>query len=127
MAQALAEKLEYAGPAEKERVVSVPQREQLESTPEPPFPRGEETEPSARVPNHKREKVKVGESRILVKERRSEREHEKERVGRFQGEEGDQAKKASLGDVQGSMSGRMDAKALQEICRVLVSLQSGQT
>ena len=36
MAQASAE-LEHTGPAEKERVVSVPQREQLARTPEPPL------------------------------------------------------------------------------------------
>ena len=47
MAQASAEKLEQTGPAEKERVVSVPQREQLASTPEPLLPKGKETEPSA--------------------------------------------------------------------------------
>ena len=46
MAQASAEKLEHSGPAEKERVVSVPQREQLASTPEPPLPKGKGTEPS---------------------------------------------------------------------------------
>ena len=46
MAQALAEKLEQTGPAEKERVASVSQREQLARTPEPPFPQGKGTEPS---------------------------------------------------------------------------------
>ena len=46
MAQASAEKLEHTGPAETESVVSVPQREQLESTPEPSLPRGKGTEPS---------------------------------------------------------------------------------
>ena len=40
MRQASAEKLEHTGPAEKERVASVPQREQLASTPEPPLPKG---------------------------------------------------------------------------------------
>ena len=45
MAQASAEKLKHTGPAEKERVVSVPQRKQLASTPEPPLPRGEGTKP----------------------------------------------------------------------------------
>ena len=40
MAQASAEKLEHTGPAEKERVASVPQREQLASTPESPLPKG---------------------------------------------------------------------------------------
>ena len=34
------------GPAEKERVASVPQREQLASTLEPPFPKRKGTEPS---------------------------------------------------------------------------------
>ena len=46
MAQASAEKLEQTGPIEKERVASVPQREQLASTPELPFPKGKRTEPS---------------------------------------------------------------------------------
>ena len=46
MAQALAEKLEHTGPAEKERMASVPQRKQLARTPEPPLPRGEGTERS---------------------------------------------------------------------------------
>ena len=40
------EKLEHTGPAKKERVVSVPQREQLASTPEPLLPKGKGTEPS---------------------------------------------------------------------------------
>ena len=42
MAQASAEKLEHTGPAEKERVASVPQREQLASTPEQPLPKEKE-------------------------------------------------------------------------------------
>ena len=46
MAQASAEKLEHTGPAEKERVASVPPREQLARTPEPPLPKGKGTEPS---------------------------------------------------------------------------------
>ena len=46
MAQASAEKLEHTGPAEKERVTSVPQREQLASTPEAPLPKQKGTEPS---------------------------------------------------------------------------------
>ena len=46
MAQALAEKLEHAGPAEKERVDSMPKKEQLTSAPEPPLPKGKGTEPS---------------------------------------------------------------------------------
>ena len=46
MAQASVEKLEQTGPAEKERVASVPQREQMARTPEPPLPKGKGTEPS---------------------------------------------------------------------------------
>ena len=45
-AQASAEKLEHTGPAEKERVASVPQREQLASTPGPTLPEGKGTKPS---------------------------------------------------------------------------------
>ena len=43
MAQASTEKLEQTGLAEKERVVSVPQREQMERTPKPPLPKGKGT------------------------------------------------------------------------------------
>ena len=46
MVQASAEKLKQTGPAQKERVTSVPHREQLASTPEPLLPKGKETEPS---------------------------------------------------------------------------------
>ena len=45
MAQASAEKLKHTGPAEKERVASVPQREQLARTPEPPLSKAKGTEP----------------------------------------------------------------------------------
>ena len=46
MAQTSAEKLEQTGPAENERVASVPPREQLATTPKPPLPKGKATEPS---------------------------------------------------------------------------------
>ena len=72
MAQTSAEKLEHTGPAEKERVVSVPQREQLARTPEPPLPKRKRTEPSVqstRLWERGRERVKVGESRTLARER----------------------------------------------------------
>ena len=52
MVQASANKLEQTGPAEKERVASVPQREQLESTPEPPLPKRKEQSRLSRVPDH---------------------------------------------------------------------------
>ena len=45
MAQVSAEKLQHTGPAEKERVASVPQREQLARTPEPPLPKAKGIEP----------------------------------------------------------------------------------
>ena len=44
MAQALVEKLEHTGPAKKERVASVPQREQLASTPKLLLPKEKGTE-----------------------------------------------------------------------------------
>ena len=43
MAQASAEKLEHTGSAEKKRLATVPQREQLASTPELPLPKGKGT------------------------------------------------------------------------------------
>ena len=46
MAQASVEKLEHTGPAEKKRVASMPQREELASTSEPSLPKGKGTEPS---------------------------------------------------------------------------------
>ena len=65
MAQALAEKLEQTRPAGKERVASVPPREQLESTPEPPLPKGKGTEPSVQsTRSWGGERVKVSESKV---------------------------------------------------------------
>ena len=49
MSQTSAEILEHTGPAEKEKMASVPQREQLTSTQESPLPKG--TEPFSRVPD----------------------------------------------------------------------------
>ena len=46
MAKGSAENLEHNGAAEKERVASVPQREQLASTPEPLLPIGKTVESS---------------------------------------------------------------------------------
>ena len=62
MVQALAEKSEHTGPAEKERAASVPQREQLARTPEPPLPKGKGAEPSGQSTRSMTgERVKVGE------------------------------------------------------------------
>ena len=69
MAQASAEKLEHTVPAEKERVASVPQTEQLARTPEPPLPKGKEQSRLSISPDHGGERVKMGESRTLARER----------------------------------------------------------
>ena len=55
MVQASAEKLEHTGPAEKERVASVPQRDQLASMPEPLLPKQKGAVPSVnqKAPDHK--------------------------------------------------------------------------
>ena len=106
MAQASAEKLEHTGPAEKERVASIPQKEQLASTPEP------RTEPSVQSikSRGKRESTRARVARWREKGG-SEREHEEERVdstvkeSRFQGGKGGQAKRASLEEVEEGMSG----------------------
>ena len=65
-------KLEYTGPADKERVASVPQREQMAATPEPLLPKGKRT---AVCPEHqivRWERVKVSESRTLARKRRED-------------------------------------------------------
>ena len=57
------------------------------------------------------ERFKMGENRTLARLSGSEREHGEERVdstvneGRFQGGQGGQARRASLAQVEGSMSG----------------------
>ena len=53
MAQGLAEKLEHTRPAKKKRVTSVPQREQLASTPEPSLPKKKEPSHLSRTPDRK--------------------------------------------------------------------------
>ena len=64
--------------------------------------------------------VKVGQSAPWRERGGSEREHEEKRVdstvkeGRFQGGKGGQARRVSLGEVGGGMSGWADAKALQD-------------
>ena len=73
MAQSLLEKLDHTGPAEKERVASVLQREQLVGTPEPPLSGGKGTEPSvpSTDPDHE-----VGESQRGRKPYFGEREED---------------------------------------------------
>ena len=69
MVQASAEKLEHTGPAEKETVASVPQREQLARTPEPPLPKGKRAKPSVQSTRSWGERVKVSESHTLARVR----------------------------------------------------------
>ena len=76
MAQTSAEKFEQTGPAEKESVTSMPQSEQLASTPEPPLPKVKGTERYVQITRSRREGIKISESGTLARERgRSEREH----------------------------------------------------
>ena len=73
MVQASAEILEHTGPAEKGRVASVPQREQLASMPKPPLPKGKGIELSVQSIRLWGRRVKVGKSRALATERERER------------------------------------------------------
>ena len=63
MAQGLEEKLENTGPVKKEKIASLPQKEQLVSMPEPPLPKQKDR---PICPYHqivKWERAKVSESR----------------------------------------------------------------
>ena len=51
--QASVEKLEHTGPVKKKGVASVPQREQLASTPDLPMPKGKEQSCLSRAPDRK--------------------------------------------------------------------------
>ena len=103
--QTSAEKLEHTRPTEKERVASVPERESSwQERHSRPCQKKKEQSCLFRVPNHERERVKMGQREGGG----SEREHGEERMdstvkeGRFQG---GQARRASLEQVEGSMSG----------------------
>ena len=104
-------KLERTGPAEKERVASVPQREQLARTPELLLPKGKGTELSVQSTRSWRGDSQGGREPHRRERGGSEREHGEEKVdstvneGRFQGGKGRQAKRASLEEVQGSIIG----------------------
>ena len=70
MAQASAQKLEHTGPAEKERVASVPQRESSwQERRSRPYQKEKEQSRLSKAPDHEGERVKVGESRTLARER----------------------------------------------------------
>ena len=77
-----------------------------------PYQKEKKQSPQSKAPDHEGgERVEVSESRTLARVRGLEREHGQERVdstvneGRFQGEQGGQATRASLEQVEGSMSG----------------------
>ena len=97
------------GLLKRKEVASVPQIEQLASTPEPPFPKEKGTEPSVQSTGScgGRESRRARAAPWREKGR-LEREHEEERVdstvkeGRLQG--GRQIRRASLGEVEGSMN-----------------------
>ena len=111
MAQAAAEKLEHNGPAKKERVALVPQRKQLASTPEPPFPVIKKNRVVQRIRLRGGRESRWPNAAFWQVRGRSEREHEEERVEytvkeeRFQEGEGERARIIFLGEVEGSMSG----------------------
>ena len=108
MAQASAEKLEHTGPAEKERLASVPQREQLARTAEPPLPKEKGTEPSVQSTRSCGGRESRWARAASKRERGgSEREHGEERVDSTvnEGRQGGQARRAFLEQVEGSMSG----------------------
>ena len=67
MAQASEEKVWHTEHAEKERVASVPQREQLANTPEPPLPKGKGTKPSIQSTRLYGGRVKVSKSGTLAR------------------------------------------------------------
>ena len=84
-------------------MASVPQREQLASTPKQSLQLRKEQSRQFRVPNREGERVKVSENRTLTRKKEmKERDHGEERVdstvneGRFQGGKGGQAKRAFL-------------------------------
>ena len=109
MVQASAEKLEHTGPAEKESVASVPQKEQLARMPEPPLPKGKGTEYQIM----REERVKVNESCTSVSEREI-RARAWRGKGALQSEERQVPRR----------KGRASKKSLpRKICRVLVLLQ----
>ena len=89
----------------------MPQRQQLASTPEPPLPKGKGTEPSVQSTRSWRGESQGGREPYLGERGGLEREHGEGRVdstvneGRFQGGNGGQAKRVSLEQVEGGMSG----------------------
>ena len=82
MTRASAEKLKHTGPAEKERVASLPQGEQLASTVRQSrfFQKEKEQSRLSRVPDRKRGESQDEGDPHLSERGESEREYEEERV-----------------------------------------------
>ena len=78
MAQASAEKLEPTEPAEKKRVASVPQREQLANTPERHLPKRKGTSHLSRAPDHERGE-NLGEQELHLGEKEQDKSENLER------------------------------------------------
>ena len=108
MVQDSAQKLEHTGPAEKERVASVPQSEQLTRTPEPPLPKQKGRESSVQImrggEGQGEREPHLGERGITARDG-VERVNSTVKEDRFQGGKGGQARRAFLGEVEESMSG----------------------
>ena len=108
MAQASAEKLEHTGPAEKERVASAAQRA-FGKYAGAYFAKRKRNR--VVCPDHERGESQGGQKPHLGERGGSERKQEEERVnstvkeGRLQGGKGGQARRASLEQVEESMSG----------------------
>ena len=81
MAQASPEKLEHTGLAEKERVASVPHREQLASMLEPPLPKKKKKQSrQSRAPDHEGGESQ-GEQEPHLDEREGDLSKSKRKIG----------------------------------------------
>ena len=111
MAQASAEKLKHTGPAEKERVASVHRESSWQECRSCPCQKEKEQSRLSKAPDHEWGESQGVREPHLGERGGSEREHGVERVdstvneGRFQVGQGGQARRASLEQVEGSMSG----------------------
>ena len=67
MAPASAEKLEHTGPTESKKVAAASQREQLQSTPGPPLPKGKRTKRLSKAPDNEEAESHDGREHEEVK------------------------------------------------------------
>ena len=104
MAQGSAKKLEHTGPAKKKRVATVPQSEQLASTPEPSLPKKKEQRHLSRSPDSEVEESQGKRERIRAKAwgGKSGLHSEGRQIPRRRRRE---SKQSLLRELEGSMSG----------------------